>query len=281
MSGFFRADLYRGTAQFYDRFRPPYPDTLFADLRARLPVTGSGRLLDLACGTGQVAVPLAADFVETIAVDLEPETIAFARAKDGESRITWSVGAAETVSVDGPFELITVGTAFHRLDRPAVARRMSDLVAEDGGVALLWSAVPSDGDEPWQLELRQLIENWISRAGVSDRIPTGWEQAMADTSHREVLESNGFSYDGLYEFTHAQTWTAESLIGFLHSTSILSRAALGEETEAFEADMARRLGPLSADGTYRCDATYSYELARPGGGIIPGTWDTVTPPAIG
>jgi len=67
VSGFFRADLYRGTAQFYDRFRPPYPDTLFADLRARLPVTGRGRLLALACGTGQVAVPLAPHFVQPLA----------------------------------------------------------------------------------------------------------------------------------------------------------------------------------------------------------------------
>ena len=258
--------MYRGTARFYDQFRPPYPDTLFGDLRARLPVTGRGRLLDRACGTGQVAVPLAQDFVETIALDLEPETIAFARDKHGEpgpSRIRWSVGAAETAPVDGPFELVTVGTAFHRLDRRAVGRRMREVVADDGGVALLWAPVPSDGEEPWQLELRHLIEDWIGRAGVTDRIPAGWQQAMAATSHREVLEVSGFSYVGLYEFAREQTWTVESLIGFLHSTSILSRAALGTETEAFVADTARRLGPLSADGTYRCDATYSYELARP------------------
>src|SRR5437764_928815 len=112
----FRADLYRGTAEFYDRFRPPYPDELFVDLRARLPITGTGRLLDVACGTGQVAFPLAGGFVETVAIDLEPEAVAYAQAKDaqqGPTGITWSVGAAETVAVDGTFELITVGTAFH------------------------------------------------------------------------------------------------------------------------------------------------------------------------
>ena len=44
----FRTDLYAGTAEFYDRFRPHYPDALFDDLRARLPITGGGRLLDSA-----------------------------------------------------------------------------------------------------------------------------------------------------------------------------------------------------------------------------------------
>jgi SAM-dependent methyltransferase len=262
----FRADLYQGTAEFYDRFRPPYPDELFVDLRARLPITGTGRLLDLACGTGQVAFPLAGGFVETVAIDLEPETVAFAQAKDarqGPTGITWSVGAAETVADDGTFELITIGTAFHRLDRVAVAQRMRELVAEDGGVALLWSPVPSEGEEPWQHEMRQLIVDWTSRAGVAERIPVGWQEAMAAVSHGEVLERIGFSYDGRFEFRRTQAWTRDSLIGFLYSTSILSRAALGAATDAFEADTARRLASFTADGTFRCEASYAYELARP------------------
>ena len=50
----FRADLYRGTARFYDEFRVAYPHHLLDDLRVRARITGAGRLLDLACGTGQI-----------------------------------------------------------------------------------------------------------------------------------------------------------------------------------------------------------------------------------
>lgn len=262
----FRVDLYQGTAEFYDRYRLPYPDALFADLRARLPVTGNGRLLDVACGTGQVTFPLAGDFAETVAVDQEQETVAFARdkqARQGAARISWLVDAAETVDVDGPFELITIGTAFHRLDRAVVAERMRELVAGDGGLALLWADVPSEGTEPWQRELHRLIEDWTDRPGVGGRIPPGWEQAMAHCSHREVLESAGFSYDGRREFRRTDTWTCESLVGFLHSTSILSKAALGAAAADFAADVFARLEPLSNDGMFRCEASYAYELARP------------------
>jgi SAM-dependent methyltransferase len=59
----YRKDLFKGTAEYYDRFRPPYPSVLLDDLRARVPILGTGRLLDLACGTGQVAFSLAADVV--------------------------------------------------------------------------------------------------------------------------------------------------------------------------------------------------------------------------
>ena len=262
----FRADLYKGTAAFYDRFRRPYPYALIADLRLRVAISGSGRLLDLACGTGQVAIPLAASFAETVALDAEPETVAFAAEKAvrlGMAGVKWVVGTAEEAVVDGPFELITVGTAFHRLDRQAVARRMRQLVADSGAVALLWSPVPSDGDEPWQRELRQVVADWLDRTSGAPRIPPGWEESIAASTHREVLEQAGFAYEGSFAFARDDIWTVESLIGFMYSTSILSRPALGSAVTAFEADMTRRLAQFSSDGTFKHEATCAYGLARP------------------
>lgn len=262
----FRPDLYKGTAAYYDRYRPPYPEALFADLRSRVPVSGDGRLLDLACGTGQIAFPMSGAFRETVAIDAEPETIAFAAEKAGRlgaTGIRWAVGAAESPPIHGQFEIIAIGTAFHRLDRPAVARRMRELVTDTGALALLWSPVPSDGDEPWQQELRQIIVDWLRRSASEDRLPQGWQAALAAYTDRQVLEEAGFTYGGRWEFTRADTWTVDSLIGFMYSTSILSRAALGDSLAGFETDLARRLSPLSTDGTFSHTVTCSYELARP------------------
>jgi len=262
----FRADLYKGTAAYYDRFRPPYPQALFEDLRTRLPINGEGRLLDLACGTGQIAVPLSGSFRETVAIDAEPETIAFASenaTRHGLPRIHWLVGTAESPPVKGRFQLIAIGTAFHRLDRQAVAQSTRELVAETGALALLWSPVPSDGDEPWQRELEQIIIDWLDRSASRDRLPAGWQEALAASTDRQVLEQAGFRYSGRFEFAREDTWTVDSLIGFMYSTSILSRAALGGSTEAFEADMARRLDQFSVDGTFKHKTRCAYELARP------------------
>jgi len=262
----FRPDLYKGTAGYYDRFRPPYPDALFADLRARVPISGEGRLLDLACGTGQIALPLSGAFRETVAIDAEPETIAFASEKAARldrRGIRWLVGTAESPPADGRFELIAIGTAFHRLDRPTVAQKMSELVARSGAVTLLWSPVPSDGEARWQQELGRIIIDWLDRSGSGDRMPSGWQEALAATPDREVLEQAGFTYSGRFEFTRDETWMVDSLIGFMYSTSILSRAALGDSIAMFEAELARRMNRHSSDGTFRHEAICAYELARP------------------
>ena len=77
----FAVDLYQGTAEYYDRYRLPYPEAMIEDLIARTGVSGQGRLLDLACGTGQLAFPLRRSFAEVWAVDREPDFTQMVQAK--------------------------------------------------------------------------------------------------------------------------------------------------------------------------------------------------------
>ena len=115
----FAADPYHGTAQYYDRFRLPYPEAMTEDLIARAGVSGHGRLLDLAGGTGQLAFPLRRSFAEVWAVDREPDFAQMVQAKADKlnTRNIRPVAAdAETFDAEpGHFELAVIGTAFHRL----------------------------------------------------------------------------------------------------------------------------------------------------------------------
>ena len=44
-------------------------------LSARFRLDGTGRLLDLGCGTGQLVIPLAAHVAEAVGMDPEPEML--------------------------------------------------------------------------------------------------------------------------------------------------------------------------------------------------------------
>lgn len=258
----YRRDLYAGTAEDYDRYRPPYPAPLLDDLRARVPITGDGRLLDLACGTGQIAFALAPDFRETVAVDQEEELVAFTRRK-AEARAISDVrciaAPAESVPLEGEFALVTIGNAFHRLDRALVVSRLATHLRSGACIALLWSDAPWRGWLPWQRALKEALDDWTRRLGAEDRIPAGWEDAMARTPHEEVLRRAGLVYEGRFEFAIEESWTIESLVGLTYSTSFLSRRVLGSLREEFEADVRARL--IRYDALTRT-ASSAYELAR-------------------
>ena len=146
----FAVDLYHGTAEYYDRYRLPYPEAMIEDLIARTGVSGQGRLLDLACGTGQLAFPLRRSFAEVWAVDREPDFAQMVQAKTGKlgaGNIRPVTADAETLDAEpGHFELPVIGSAFHRLHRDLVAARLLHWLRPGGCVALCWADVPQLSD---------------------------------------------------------------------------------------------------------------------------------------
>ena len=78
-------DLFAGTAEYYARYRPRYPDQLLDDIRA---LVGDGQfecLVDWGCGTGEVAIPLSRTFSQVTAVDFDSEMVAVAKTKPGST----------------------------------------------------------------------------------------------------------------------------------------------------------------------------------------------------
>jgi SAM-dependent methyltransferase len=261
----YRKDLFEGTAEYYDRFRPPYPRGLLEHLRARASLGRTDRLLDLACGTGQITFALAGDVAEVWAVDQEGGSIEFAQRKAqslGVTNVRWIAAAAEEVALEGAFDLVAIGNAFHRLDRDAVARRLVPHLPERGCVALLWGESPWRGDRPWQGVLADTLERWTDAVGARHRVPTGWEQVIDRDPHEQVLRRAGLFYEGLFEFSVVERWSIQTLIGFVYSTSFLNRTVLERHVDEFESDLRRRLLACCADGVFEQDLAFAYELAR-------------------
>lgn len=261
----FAPGLYQGTAGYYDRYRLPYPDAMIKDLIDRTRPSGRGRLLDLACGTGQLAFPLAPWFSEVWAVDSEPEMIGRVQAKAAASgpeaaKVKGGVGRAEELAARrGSFELAVIGNAFHRLTRERVARRAYEWLPAGGHIALCWTFMPWEGFGEWQITLDRLLDRWRSELGADSRVPAGWDQARRELSDAELLFEYGFDMVGRYEFAETYTWTIPHLAGLIRSTSFLPPSVLGSRGADFDADLEATLAPY---GQLTETAQFAYELAR-------------------
>lgn len=256
----FRRDLFRGTARYYDRFRVPYPDSLISDLAERAVVTGSGTLLDVACGTGQLAFALHGRFARTWAVDQEPDMIEVVREKAaGLDDIVPLVASVEELAApDASFDLIVAGNAFHRFRRSVAAGRFFRWLRPGGWAGLVWSDSPWVGDAAWQRVLRETMARWRP----SGRIPAGYDADRAAHPDEEILAAAGFSVLGRREFFAGLSWTADSIVGNVLSTSVLSRAALGDRAAAFEAELRRALLACRGDDRFPQRAGFACELFR-------------------
>ena len=95
-------------AEVYDEttasmFEPAVLDPV-VDLLATL--AGDGRALELAVGTGRVALPLRARGVPVCGIELSPHMVDQLRAKPGADGVPVTLGDMTTARVEGPFTLV-------------------------------------------------------------------------------------------------------------------------------------------------------------------------------
>ncbi len=261
----FPKDAFQGTASYYSQYRVPYLSSLIQDLVDRAGGSSGGRLLDLASGPGRLALPLAARFDEVVAVDLEPEMIEEGKrlAKErGIANIRWIVGKAEEFQAEpASFRLITIGEAFHRLDQWAVSRQAMKLLVPGGCLALIGCREILDGTEPWQRIVNDTIRKWRASASLNGRVPRP-QPKIGPEHNRLVLADAGFQDVASYSFAQEHTWTVESIVGYLCSTSICSGKALGELGDAFADDLRTHLLDYDSGGRYRSTVECGYSLGR-------------------
>jgi len=215
-------------------------------------------------------------FAQTWAVDQEPDMVEFARAKANAAEIAdmkFVTAAAEDLTApDRAFDVIVVGNAFHRLQRDVVAARMRSWLCDCGWVALIWSdgtaAGESTGSQAWQITLAELIRRWRARLDAESdqggpRVPTWYSQDRRDRPDVAVMSDAELDFVESRQFVVQHDWNADSLIGNLFSTSVLSRAALGELAGEFEAEVRQELAAESEAGVFRQEVSFAYELFRP------------------
>lgn len=242
--------LFAGTAEYYARFRPAYPPELLSFMRERMPAHPRRRLLDLGCGTGELAIPLSHQMAEVDAVDVDPEMVRLGKAKAAQagcSNIRWSVGRAEDVVMPvGHYDLVTAGASFHWMESQLVAAHTFSALRPGGSMAVTGANSVWNGDEEWQRVVVEVIRGWL---GEQRRAGEGvFVQPQA--AHDEVLRAAGFVDVIELTFPAHQSWDLDSFIGYLRSSSFASPEVLGDRAEGFERDLRAALLEVDPSGVY-------------------------------
>jgi hypothetical protein len=111
------------------------------------PLAGGGPALELAIGTGRIALPLAARGISVHGVDLSPAMVARLRRKPGGDQIPVTMGDFADVPVPGRFRLIYVvfNTLFNLLTQEAQVRCFENVAAHltDDGSFVVEAFVPA------------------------------------------------------------------------------------------------------------------------------------------
>lgn len=110
-------------------------------------LAGGGPALELAIGTGRIALPLAARGIRVDGIDISPDMVAKLREKPGGDQLSVTIGNFADVAVPGTYRLVFVvyNTLFNLLTQDEQVRCFENVAAHlaEGGRFVVEAFVPT------------------------------------------------------------------------------------------------------------------------------------------
>lgn len=228
--------LFESAVPYYARYRSAYPADDMAAIASAAGLDSSHTVLDIGCGTGQLAIPLSRHAGQVVAIDPVAGMLEHGRlAADavGVRNIRWVRGSSQQLVdiVEPGAQLAVFAASFHWVDRVDVVDDLDKLLTPAGSILV----INDDMDDAEQPAWAHAI------AEVRSRYPGLTAQPGAQTSqrqtHRDVLRRSAFGD------VHATTWSwtrrlsLDEVVGLQLSYSFSTPALLGDRLDAFIRDV--------------------------------------------
>lgn len=258
MSWAWDPSLYQGSARYYREGRLPYAPGMADALARELGLDGRGRLVDIGCGPGIVALELAALFEEVVGVDADADMIAEAARearRRGVENGRWRTMRAEELPGDlGSFRVATLAQSFHWMERERVARAIHTML-EPGGALVHVNAFTRRGIEaasstypepPWEA-ISALLRRYLGSETLA-----GQGRRDAVFSDEDVIFRRSFRGPDVVMVPDGRVLerTADQVVAAVFSVSSSAPHLFVDRLGRFESDLRGVLrGPQPRDGS--------------------------------
>lgn len=124
----------------------------YHDLILRAIPAGARRVLDVGCGDGILTAQVArAGVAHVVGLDLNAGVLERARARHPGTRIEWVHGDVLSVALEArAFDAVVSVAALHHMDARSALKRLADLAAPDGVLAIVGLAAYDWWDLPYE-----------------------------------------------------------------------------------------------------------------------------------
>ncbi len=237
---------FESAAPYYLAGRPAYSRALIRRVALLCGLTRAHRVLDLGCGPGPLAVAFAPLVAEVVAIDPEPAMLSAGLEHATRSRVSvrFVRGTSDDLGPElGAFRLVTIGRAFHWMDRHRTLERLEERIEPEGAIALFGDRYPKVPQNAWRESYRELLESYeVDDAGRAARRSPDWP------GHEAVLLASAFNRLERIATIERRATALEALVHRAYSMSSTAPGRLGAKAGELAQRIRELMAPHARDG---------------------------------
>ena len=225
------SEMFNQMADYYDRYRPEYPQETINEIIQKADLYAGSKLLEIGAGSGKATAQFADFGFEMLCLDPGEDLVKKGNDKFHGKNIKFIVSRFENYSAQEEyFDAIISAQAFHWVPKPLGFERCSAILKKDGFLFLFWN-IEIAKDTDFDRELLSILEKFS--AFTSSVSGADYENRMATISS-EIAESGFFTHP---EITHSyweKTYTAEEYFGFVSTGNVFVQNSDDVKQACFE-----------------------------------------------
>ena len=224
----------------YDKFRPDYPEELFADIINYSKITNESAILEIGCGTGQATKSFIDKNFNVLAIELGENLAEFTKKKfkNYNNFLITNRDYMDFELKEECADLIFAATSFHWLPEDLALDKIKSELKLGGTLALFWNhPYPNRDDDETNLVNKKVYEKHRGKKDLK-------EFSLPDTEAKlNLLKKHGFVNVTSKIYKRVRTLETEEYIGLIRTYS--DHLALPKKKQKeFETDMRKAINSV-------------------------------------
>ncbi len=223
------SEMFDRMSDYYDRYRPGYPQELVDIFLERAEIHQGDRLLEIGAGSGKATEQFCGKGLNITCIEPGVSLAEIGQRRFPDERFEFVAARFEDMEHDGKsYDAVFSAQAFHWIAKPDGYIKSARLLKKGGMLALIWNmyiTYPNDTD-------RELTELSARYGGFADFLSEAECEARIDAITREIEQSGLFSSPEVYRRLWKIDYTADDYYGFVMTGNRFVQKSCEEKEQA-------------------------------------------------
>lgn len=209
------SEMFDHAAEYYDRFRPGYPQQIMEALVQKAGLSSNSKMLEIGAGSGKATEQLLDYGFPIHCVEPGENLVQNGKLKFRfYPQISYECARFENLTTqDNQFDVIFSAQAFHWIPQPIGYQKCAEFLNENGSLALLWNLYLYDERQ----EHQELLELSRKYGGFADFISVSEVQRRIATDSMNIEQSCLFEKPTVIHIPWEKKYTLDEYFGFVQT----------------------------------------------------------------
>ncbi|MBO5421776.1 MAG: class I SAM-dependent methyltransferase [Clostridia bacterium] len=205
------SEMFNQAAEYYDKYRPGYPEEIIDSLISVTGITEGSDLLEIGCGSGKATEQLTGNSFNILGIDPGEYLVRIGNERFKNESVDFAKGRFEEYDFEQKkFDVVYAAQSFHWVPQPIGYQKCADALKDNGYIALFWNMYLLD-DSNADKELLEISKRY---GGIADFVTETECERRIDSIVSQIVDSNLFETPTVIRKLWQQDYTVDEFYGF-------------------------------------------------------------------